>query len=57
MAEPNKGGRPPVENPRNKRVMVNLTDDEHALITEAAEGQTVGVWIREKAVAAAKRKR
>lgn len=50
-------GRPPSENPRSKVIPVRLTEDEHALIVRAAQaaGEPVGVWIRTKAVAAAKR--
>lgn len=52
-------GRPPSDNPRRHVRSVHLTDNEDALITAAAKaaGKPVTAWIREKAVAAAKRLR
>lgn len=52
-------GRPPVDNPRKIVRSVHLTDDELATIETAAEqtGKPVTVYIREKALAAAKRRR
>jgi uncharacterized protein (DUF1778 family) len=50
-------GRPRSDNPRSNAVHIRLTDDELALCRTAAEnaGQTVGEWMREKLIAAAKR--
>lgn len=50
-------GRPVSDNPHSRVIPIRLTEDQYALIEEAAEraGTRAGVWIREKAVAAAKR--
>jgi uncharacterized protein (DUF1778 family) len=52
-------GRPPSSNPRRNAVPIRLTDDEHAAIKAAADklGWTVGRFVRDKALAAAKRTR
>jgi uncharacterized protein (DUF1778 family) len=54
-----KIGRPPTDNPRTHVVPVRLSEDEMRLVRSAAEtaGETVGAWLRAKAVAAAKRAR
>ena len=50
-------GRPPVDKPRRNVQSVRLSDDELLDVMNAAEkaGVPVGVWIRDKTVAAAKR--
>jgi hypothetical protein len=50
-------GRPKVDNPRRNVQSVRLSDDELIAVMQAAEkaGQDVGPWIRDKAVAAARR--
>jgi hypothetical protein len=52
-------GRPKSDNPRRNVQSVRLSDDELLLVMQAAEkaDQDVGPWIRDKAVAAAKRAR
>lgn len=52
-------GRPPSENPRRNVRSVHLSDDEDQLVQAAADraGKPIGAWIRDKAVAAAKRAR
>jgi hypothetical protein len=52
-------GRPPTNHPRTHAVPVRLNDPELDLIRAAAEraGQPVGVWARERLLAAAKRAR
>lgn len=54
-----KIGRPPAANPRTKTHMVRLSDAEDEAVRDAAErdGIPPAVWIREKAVSAAKKKR
>lgn len=45
--EPRKGGRPPAEHPRTKRVSLSLSDQEHEALVAAAGGRRVSVWARE----------
>lgn len=46
--EPRKGGRPPAEHPRTKRVSLSLSDQEHETLVAAAGGRQVSVWARER---------
>lgn len=52
-------GRPPSDNPRNNVIPVRLADNEKALIEAAAAkaGVRTGEYIRDRALAAAKRAR
>jgi hypothetical protein len=52
-------GRPPSDNPRVNVIPVRFTDAEVAVLKAAAEkvGAKAGEYIREKALAAAKRSR
>lgn len=45
--EPRKGGRPPAEHPRTKRVSLSLSDQEHEALVAAAGSRRVSVWARE----------
>lgn len=42
------GGRPVAVEPRTRRVSMSLTEAEHRAWTEAAGGQRVSVWARER---------
>lgn len=55
MTEKRPRGRPTTGNARTNAVNLRLSDDELSLITSAAEPTSVSTWIRERAVAAAKR--
>ena len=59
MEDKRPRGRPPVDKPLAKVRGVRFTEEEDALVQAAAEsdGKNVATWIREKAVAAAKRRR
>jgi uncharacterized protein (DUF1778 family) len=50
-------GRPKSDNPRGKVVPVRFTDDEQAAVQAAADaaGQSLSTWVRERAIASAKR--
>lgn len=52
-------GRPPSDNPRKVGLALRLTADEEALLREAASKaeQPVTIYVREKALAAARRQR
>ncbi|HJQ00098.1 MAG TPA: hypothetical protein VJ851_00730 [Jatrophihabitans sp.] len=52
-------GRPPSGNPRTHAVPIRLTDDELTELKTAADraGMKTGEYIRQKALAAAKRSR
>ena len=52
-------GRPPSSNPRVNNAVVRLADDELEAVRSAAEraGKTLGEWMRDKLLAAAKRQR
>ena len=52
-------GRPKAENPRERMVTARLTETEHGLVTAAAQkaGQPLGLWMRERLLAAARRAR
>jgi predicted HicB family RNase H-like nuclease len=47
-------GRRPTDNPRGARIMVRVTEQEHALLTAAAarNGVSVSEWVRNVAVKA-----
>ena len=42
------GGRPVAVEPRTRRVSMSLTEAEHRAWTEAADGQRLSVWARER---------
>lgn len=42
------GGRPVAVEPRTRRVSMSLTEAEHRAWTEAAGGQRLSVWARER---------
>lgn len=42
------GGRPVAVEPRTRRVSMSLTETEHRAWTEAAGGQRLSVWARER---------
>jgi len=50
-------GRPKSENPRGKAVPVRFTADERAAVQAAADaaGLSLSAWVRERAVASARR--
>jgi predicted HicB family RNase H-like nuclease len=52
-------GRPPSDNPRATLLTLRLTAAEHARLTAAAAaaGQQLGPYVRDRALAAAKRAR
>jgi hypothetical protein len=52
-------GRPPIDNPRTRTAVARLTDDEYATLAAAASkaGLPLGVWMRQRLLAAAKRAR
>lgn len=55
MAENRGRGRPPAENPKGSSIMVRVTAEQRELIEQAAGETPVSTWVREKAIAAAKR--
>lgn len=57
MTEINRGGRPPAESPRTKAHMLRLTEEEDALVREAAGDARPAVWMREQALNAARKAR
>lgn len=50
-------GRPPAQEPRDRRITVRLTEREYEVVLAAADrfDQTVSEWTRDRLVAAAKR--
>jgi uncharacterized protein (DUF1778 family) len=57
MTDKRPRGRPSTGNARTHAVNLRLSDEELELITRAAGESSVSTWIRERAVAAAKRAR
>ncbi len=53
-----KMGRPQVENPRTKSIIVRVTSDEHKALKDVAEAdgvKSVSVWVRKQGAKRAKR--
>lgn len=48
--EPNKGGRPPIENAKTRSRQIRLTPEQDAHIMEqaTAAGMTFAEWVRSK---------
>jgi uncharacterized protein (DUF1778 family) len=50
-------GRPKSEDPRGNGIGIRFTATEHAIVKAAADaaGQSLSTWVRERALASAKR--